>query len=188
MSDVTSKFNMDFYYAEDLREVPKNPEEMRRGIEQLKDSLEKEDDELKRASLMSQIGSYARIFGDLDLAENMYNDALSVIENKGKVHHVLAIKLRLAIVYQWKKEYSKADNIFSKSIKHIEKTRDENVQKYLDFACQHYAKSLFEQGLYQRALDHLIRALELRLEKGDMSLVESTQKAIQICRDKLGEG
>ncbi|WP_391205271.1 tetratricopeptide repeat protein [Psychrobacillus sp. L4] len=49
---------------------------------------------------------------------------------------------------------------------------------FLDFAYQHKGKCLLELGQMDIALDYFQEAMKLRLAKGDQSLIDSSQKAI----------
>jgi tetratricopeptide (TPR) repeat protein len=179
-------FNMNFTYGNDLREVPDDPEQMRKGVDYLKEKLEEEQDGgAAEAALRSQLAGYCRIMGDLELAKEHYQKAKDILKEAGKEQHIFAIQLRMAIVYQWDGRFKNADEIYSKSIEKSRRSSDKTIQKYLDFALQHYGKSKFEQGQFDSALDCFMEALELRLIKGDLTLIESTQKAIEVTRSKL---
>ena len=181
-------FNMSFHYGDDLREVPDDPEQMRKGIEWLQERLDGEgNDDIQQAALMSQIGVFSRILGDLDNAEQMLIQAHTLLKEMGSPIHAFATNLRLAVVFQWRKNYSKSDDIYFKSLKKIRTSKDPKVLKYLDFVLQHYGKSKFEQGFFNEALELFMEGYEARLAKGDMDLISSTEAAISACRKKLGE-
>ena len=171
-----------------MREVPDDAVQMQKGLAWLENELmtSKNQATPKEAALLSQIGVYARILGDLDLAEDSFNKAIEILECAGRPDHILGVKLRLAIVHQFRGAYTKADNFYHNAIKAIRSSKDERVSKYLDFALQHLGKSRFEQKLYQESLDYFLEALEIRLMKGDIELIGSTEKAIAKIREKLG--
>jgi tetratricopeptide (TPR) repeat protein len=179
--------NMNFAIGDDLREVPLDAVQMQKGLAWLENELlqERKSVSVKQAALLSQIGVYARILGDLDLAEKSFNDAIEVLEAQKRPDLILGVKLRLAIVYQFKGSYTKADNFYMNAIKVIRSSTDEKISKYLDFALQHLAKSRFEQKFYQESLNYFLEALEIRLIKGDIELIQSTEKAISKVREKM---
>nr|WP_250886688.1 hypothetical protein [Bacillus sp. SM2101] len=51
---------------------------------------------------------------------------------------------------------------------------------YIDFALQHKGKCYLELNLLNEAEDCFIKALEIRKYKGNKSLIESTELAIQL--------
>jgi tetratricopeptide (TPR) repeat protein len=183
-------FNMGFQYGNDLKEVPDDAIEMQKGVDFLNDQL-KEHHELskgKEAALLGQIGGYYRILGDLDKAEECLTKGKGILEEMGDRAHVMAMELRLASVYQFARKYSKAIEIYKSSLNEINNNpKDKKLEKQLDFALQHFGKCRFEQRFYGEALDLFMRAYEQRLVKGDLSLIDSTQKAIEITRLKLAE-
>ena len=59
---------------------------------------------------------------------------------------------------------------------------NENCLNYLDFAFQHYAKSLFDQGKYTQALNHFNKELIIRKQNTNLELINSTNFAIKKTR------
>lgn len=180
-------FNMNFSYGDDLREVPEDSEQMRKGLDWLQDKIVElgPDDTKKAAVLLSQIGGYARIMGDLDLSEKCYLDAIKAFEELKASEQLFAAKLRLAVTFQYQRKFSKSTEIYEKAIKIMRTSKSPAVRNYLDFALQHYAKQKFEQGFYSEAMDMFMETLELRIVKGDLDLVASTELAINKTKEKL---
>ncbi len=181
-------FNMNFSFGDDLREVPEDSHQMKKGLDWLQDKLVElgPEDNKKAAVILSHIGGYARIMGDLELSEKCYLDAIKVFEELKMSEQVFASKLRLAVTYQHKGNTSKSSEIYTKAIKVIKGSKSQSVRGYLDFALQHYGKQKFEQKLYQEALNLFMEAYELRIIKGDLELLSSTELAISKTREKLG--
>lgn len=180
-------FNMKFSYGDDLREVPEDSEQMRKGLEWLQDKIVEvgSDDPKKSAVLLSQIGGYARIMGDFDLSEKCYLDAIKSFEELKATEQVFAAKLRLAVTYLHQRKFTKSTEIFEKAIKIMRGSKSPAVRNYLDFALQHFAKQKFEQGFYKEALDMFMETYELRLIKGDLELLASTEFAINKTKAKI---
>ena len=180
-------FNMYYSYGEDLREVPDDAVAMKRGLEWLQDQLIEipEEDKVQQTILLSQISGFARIIGDLDLAEQSLIQAIELLKDFKREDQIFAMKLRLAIVYQYRKSFTKAERIYSDSLKAIDTTTDSRIKKYHDFVFQHYGKLKYDQGFYKEALDFFMRAYEERIIKGDLELVSSTEFAIAQTRKKL---
>lgn len=187
MSKLDIPFNMEFSFGDDLREVPEDSEQMRKGLEWLQDKLVElgPEDSSKAALLLTQIAGYARIMGDYTLSEKCFLDSIRVFEEAGKTELVFANKLRMAVLYQHQKNYTKSSEIYTKSIHFIRNSKNSKVKNYLDFALQHYGKQKFEQKMFKEALDLFMEAYELRLAKGDLDLMSSTEIAINAAKEAL---
>jgi tetratricopeptide (TPR) repeat protein len=171
-------FNMEYSIDLSLREKAQDEGAMRQGVKFLKEKLSEETDDFSAATLLSMIGTYQRILIELSESEDAFKEAIEKYKKSGKKAHALGAKLRLAVTYQWKKGFVEADKIFVETIVKLENTEETKLQHYLDFAHQHYGKSLFEQYRNEVALDNFVAALELRLAFGDMKLIEDTQNCI----------
>jgi hypothetical protein len=171
-------FNMEYSIDLTLRERPEDMASMKQGVKFLREKLEEETDETACAGLLTMIGSYERILLELSESEKALLESIEKYKAVGKKANALGAKLRLAVTHQWKKEFDKADNIFIDTITKLENTEEPKLLHYLNFAHQHYAKSLFEQQRNDIALDNFVAALEIRLASGDMKLIEDTQNCI----------
>lgn len=168
---------------ETLRDLAEDQDEMKKGIEYLKQQLSEEKDDLKRAALMSHLGVYCRILNDYANSEEFFIKAIELYREKDHEARAFAVRLRLAHTYHWKEQYTKSDEIFLKSLEKIKKSSDKNITKYKDYILQHFGKSKFDRQMYKDALNMFLEALELRLAKGDLDLIESTQMAIDRVRE-----
>ena len=126
--------------------------------------------------LLGQMGVLCRILNRLDEAAGYLERAVALSEQAGNEKTRLVNSIRLAHVYQWQRRFDLSDPLFTEAIAKY-KSRKE-LSGYLDYAHQHYAKSLFDQQRYTEAESHLRRAMQLRLAKGDTSLIASTWLAL----------
>jgi hypothetical protein len=172
-------FNMQYSIDLTLRERAEDVGSMKQGIKFLREKLAEETDDYISAGLLSMIGSYERIVFELSESETALELSIEKYKAAGKKAQALGAKLRLAITYQWKKEFIEADNIFMETITKLENTEEPKLLHYLNFALQHYAKSLFEQHRNELALENFVAVLEYRLVAGDMKLIEDTQNCIE---------
>ena len=182
---MENPYDMSTKYNDLLRDVPVSPEEMEKGIGFLKEKLDMSNSEKERAKLLNLIGVYLRIVGKLEEAELMLADAHTLYTNLKEATLAKGVSLRLAIVHQYMGDFNKADAVFTHIIKEVEQNHNRDLAVFHDFALQHYAKSLFEQKRYQKALDLLLKVHGMRLLKGDMNLIESTELAIQKTREMM---
>ena len=175
--------DMNYEMGEDLKEKPTNLEEMKEGIDFIHSALMKESDELKKASMLSLIGVYSRIVGELTESESYLSEAIEIFKKHQKAKPLTYLRLRLATTLHWKEKYSSAEKIFLEIIQ----SQTPESKHYLDYACQHMGKCKFDQKLYKEALNYFMQALDLRLVKGDMELIRSTEMAIEKVRPLIQE-
>ena len=170
-------FDVSVFFDENLREVPNNPHEMALALKHLITEFERlEPKGEERIKQLGQIGSYARILKQFEIAEAAINEALNLCKSNGDAPREVVNLIRLAHIYQWQGQYSESNRLFSLL---LERTRSELEAFYLeDFVLQHTGKNYFEQQRYAEALELFERALEIRVAKGDESLIESTEVAI----------
>ena len=168
-------YNLEVSYDENLRDIPLFPREMEEGIKWLSQMLDNEEEPLKRAKIMGYLGGLCRILRRLDEAEQHLQKAWYLYETHDKWSHRLVIQIRLAHTLQWKEDFSRAEKMFLDALQKCEK---EDFKHLRDFAHQHYGKCLFDQGKFEGARDQFLLALSLRKEKGDQSLIASTETAL----------
>ncbi|WP_408010554.1 tetratricopeptide repeat protein [Pseudalkalibacillus sp. A8] len=183
MVNNCSSFNMEFTFDKDLREKPINQKEMRNGVQHMIDGLESLEDLDKKAMLHGEIGVYLRILGELDESEQFLKQAIRLHSQRNNLTSVFINQLRIAHTYQWQQEFEKANVLFNELIKRLH--NDQRYEPYKDFLYQHYGKCKFEEGEYEAAYSLFQVALKVRKEKGDYSLVRSTEVSINRCKEIL---
>lgn len=181
-------FNMKIHYDEQLNEQAINFEEMEKGVDFLKEKYESLPDKgAKGVVLLGQIGSYLRVLNQLPEAEKTFEKAQKIIKEHDLPHIAMAIDLRMALIHLAKKKYVPANKIFEDALKTIKESDDKKLTQLSDFALFHYARSKFAEGCLQEARDMVTRALELRLVKGDLEVIEHTQNVLGTINQKIGE-
>lgn len=182
-------FNMNYTCAENLREVPEDAVAMRKGVDWLQGKLDELDpnDKVQETILLSQLSSFARIIGDLELAESSLTKAIEILTEFKRFDQVFAMNLRMGMVYQSGESYSKAEEIYLRSLKEYEASTDSKIKKYGDVIFHQYGRLRFEQGFYKEALDLFMRAYEERIVKGDLELLNATEFAIAQTRKQFEE-
>ena len=179
--------NMNYTYGRDLKEVPEDAVAMKKGLDWLLEKLESTpaEDKVELIKVNSQISNFARILGNLDLAETCIVDAISLLKEFDREDQVFAMNLRLGAIYHYQKNYIKAEEVFSSSLKAVEQGTISKIGKYSDFILYSYGKLKFEQGFFKEALDLFLAAYEQRLIKGDLELISATDFAIAETRKHL---
>lgn len=191
MNDIP--YNIDFTFDNNLRETPKDPEDMHRAITYLETRLiEESQDDYERMRLSGIVGTLYLILGDYEMAEDHINSAIASSNNLRDRRAQLRNLMRLAQVYQFRKHFVLADRIFKQVIQASEANRDASspnrnspLMSELDLVYHQYGKCLFDQGDYEIALHMFEKALKIRQYKKDKSLIASTQHAIQVTSEKL---
>ena len=177
-------FTISYSFNEGLREVPDAPEEMRRAMEWIERKLADEPREpFVRLRLLGIAGSLLRMLGELQRAGAYFDEALALSRSLGDQRSIAVARIRIAHLLHWRGHYAEADALFLELITACE--RSPALASLLDVACQHAAKSLFDQDRLAEALPLFERALALRLRKGDHDLTESTRHAIAVLRRRL---
>jgi tetratricopeptide (TPR) repeat protein len=184
---TTPQPDLTYHFDSNLRDIPNSPEDMRAHIATLEAELSTTPppDTETQLRLLGTIGVYARMLDDLTKAEHNLLAALSLAQQTNNRSSYVANSLRLAHVLQWQQRFTEADSIFTAIIQLCR--ADPNLSHYLDFAYQHYGKSLFDQQRYAEAERAFNSALILRQSKDDPSLLESTQFALETTRSWLGK-
>lgn len=191
MSDIP--FNINYQFDENLREVPENPDDMHAAIDYLETRLiEDSQDDYERMRLSGIVGALYRILGNYSMAEEHINSAIASSNNLRDRHAQLMNLIRLATVYHWRGDYDLADRIYTQVIMACEVNYEvqnpiirNHLKNDLDAAYYNYAKCKFDQSDYESALHLFEKALAIREEKGEVSLIMETERAIQTTRKKL---
>jgi len=191
MNDIP--YNIDFTFDDNLREIPKDAEDMHRAINFLETRLiEESQDDYERMRLSGIAGTLCLILGDYQMAEEHINAAIASSNNLRDRRAQLRNLMRLAQVYQYRQQYDLADRIFKQVIQLVEASRDATqpdrnnpLVTELDMVYHEYGKCLFDQGDYEIALHLFEKALKIREYKQDEVLIASSQHAIQITNKKL---
>ncbi|WP_261132299.1 lipopolysaccharide assembly protein LapB [Bacillus sp. Marseille-Q3570] len=183
MDNNSIPFNMEFTFDKDLREKPVDFEDMKSGVRHMIEQLDSFEDREAEAKLYGEIGVYSRIIGELDDSERFLQSAIDLHTVKENLSAVFINQLRLAHTYQWQKEFNKANKLFNELIKKVHDHA--RYEPYKDFLYQHYGKCKYDEGEFEAAYSLFQVALKIRKEKGDYSLVRSTEVSINRCKEIL---
>lgn len=175
----------DYYFDENLRDIPTHPEQLKKYVEKLNLDIKSKDSPKDQVRIMGEMGVYLRQLMQLDEAEQILSKALELIET-----HCLGLKfetqqkIRLAHVYQWNKKFIDSNRLFSEVVQSCRNNPE--LSGYLAFALQHAGKNLFDQGKFADALSCFEEALQIRVQNNvPKDQIESTQLAIQVTKDRL---
>lgn len=170
-----------YYIDENLKEVPYYPNELYDYLKNVELELASckylKNDIIKKKI---ELSNYYRLLGNLNKAEFYILDVIKYYIEENNVEKLLLNKLRLAIIYQYKKDYLNSNDLFDFLLENVDYS-----YSYIDFLFQHHAKNLFDQKKYLLSLKYFYMALDIRLDKNNKELINSTQQAINICKDKI---
>lgn len=174
-----------YYFDENLRDIPSYPEDLKKHIETLRLEISKKKSPLDQVRLMGEIGVYLRQLLQLNEAEFFLTQALRTIEeHQLGIKYLTQQKIRLAHVFQWKKEFNKSSKLFSEAVASCRNNNE--LQNLLPFTLQHYGKDLFDQKKFKEALLCFNEALEIRLrQNAPIDQIESTKLAIKVSLEKM---
>ncbi|WKZ39163.1 MAG: hypothetical protein QY328_12935 [Anaerolineales bacterium] len=178
MNPADIPFDISYAFDENLREYPCNAQDMRRALTWIMERLEANSFEPHQHIRMAGLaGSLARILRDFEIAHRNLEQALRLARIADEKRFVTANELRLAHLYQWEKQFGTSTTMFDEIIKNCE--TDVELEAYLDFAYQHAGKNAFDQGHYEEAETFFKKALQIRSQKGNADLIESTELAMK---------
>jgi tetratricopeptide (TPR) repeat protein len=188
MSDT--KYNLNYRFGADLREVPEDAESMLRYAEFMiseSKKLQKEKPLQNPRALvkfLGEAGSYYRILGKNEAAHHALEECLSLIDT-----HQLGISywavnaIRLGEVFRAQKDILAAETAFKAVLEMADRSQD--VLAFKDFSLQHLGKLYYDQKNFTQARTCFQEALQIREKKGDPALIESTQFALRVLTMRL---
>jgi tetratricopeptide (TPR) repeat protein len=184
MKPADIPFDISYAFDENLRDYPCNKEDMRKALTWIMECLEANSFEPQQHIRMAGLaGSLARILHDFETAHRNLEQALRLARIADEKRSVTANELRLAHLYQWERQFGTSTAMFDTIIKNCE--TDAELETYLDFAYQHAGKNAFEQGNYEQAETFFKKALQIRNQKGNADLIESTELALQAVHKRM---
>lgn len=174
-------YDMSTETGEDFFEIPRNMEEMKKGISFLHQKLKEVSTEEEKAVLLSLTGSYSRTANELEDSKKHLEQAILIYESLEKKSKQVSVKIQLARTLHRLKKMSKSDQIYLQLLD----ADDDQIEAHRDYVLYHYGLNKFHQKFFEEALKLLLESLEIRLIKGDMKLIESTKLLIESIRQKL---
>ncbi|MFE3576130.1 tetratricopeptide repeat protein [Lysinibacillus sp. NPDC059133] len=130
--------------------------------------------------LMGTLGNLYRFYGEPQKAVNILTECVTIASNQNDSHREIVSLIRLGEAIKYNDNPMKALEIFNEV---LDKCKANDNLFYVDFAMQHKGECLLELGRMAEAEKCLKEALELRELKGDVSLIESTQQALNFIKN-----
>jgi tetratricopeptide (TPR) repeat protein len=168
------------FHPETLREIVKDPEELRELRDRLTEKLNPATDNPTRARLLSLRAVVSRILGDLGKALADGKLALVHAEATGQLRRIAIAQARLAHVLQWRGDFAEADRLFALA------NSPELPDRLRATMHEHAGRSCFDQGRYIEACNHFERSLDLRKVE-DPDLIARTDLALEAVARKVAE-
>lgn len=146
-------------------------------------ALPADTDDARARALARWIGIGLVSLGNYGDGCTFLRQALDLAAASGNTRAVIATGLNLGDAYRYAGEAETADVLYRRALDTARSQHPELV----DFALQHFGKHLMEQGDLVLARAHLREAWQLRSAKGDTSLIESTQAALDRVELLIGQ-
>ncbi len=171
-------------FNNDLKEIPVDANKWELFLEDLKNQLKTETHPEKLLSLHEHIGMASQILFKLSEAEYYLMKAVSATYSYPKQSRLIQNLIRLAHVYQWKKEFHKAHLLFDQAKALLNKA-DLSESLKASFH-QHLGKLYFDQSFYGLSLTEFEVALKIRQRiQAPDDQVSSTVLAIKETKKRL---
>lgn len=168
----------DFSFNKDLREVPTSIHEWFQLINGLKDKLKTETHESQRLMFLEYLGVANRVLNNLDESEYYLKKALALSYKHPKQSKLIQNLIRLAHVYQWKKNFEKAAVLFEQAWSVLLELP--KAELLLASYHQHLGKFYFDQKLFSLAQAEFETALSIRQSmNAPNDQIESSMNSLQ---------
>jgi len=162
-----------------LREKTTAPEKLQQFIEEAKE-LSEDSNADDRYILYGMIGNLLRIMEKPQEAINYLTWCLEhAVQEKHRSREIVS-NIRLGEAFKYSNQYERAFNCFDKALYFCKVYQ---IHDYEDFSLQHKGKCFMELERFSEAEDCFDRALDIRGKKGNQSLIDSTQQAIDLVKN-----
>ena len=172
-------FNITTSFDENLREIPQDPEAMAAGLKWLLSRSESDSVPSAKARNLSLAGTLARILNNYELAAESFDVADKILSQLPDRRALVVNWIRWGHLLHWQGHFDLALEKFDCT--QVEITNTPALQNLRDFLLQHKAKCLLDSGRITEAKACFSEALKLRLLKGDLELISSTQQGLNLC-------
>lgn len=160
-----------------LREKTNDAHKLQEYIDVVIDLLKSKLNDDEKYFVRGTLGNLYRIKGEPQNAINHLIVCLNYARDRQLISKEIASLIRLGEAEKYNDNHNKALYIFNLA---FEKCQTNKIENYIDFVQQHKGKCLMEMLLLDDAEECLLEALRLRKRKGDVELINSTQKAIDL--------
>ena len=140
------------------------------------------DQNQERLSILGECGQLATRLNKLRESKLYLEEALELAKEIDDKPKVVANLIRLGTTLQYLDYHADGQNLLDEA---LSKANTPETTQYKDFALQHLGKLLAEKGLYDEAQECFLKALILRQKKGDQTLIDSTQNALDFIEELI---
>lgn len=130
--------------------------------------------------LHGALGNLYRISGQPKKAIDCLTFCLDQAVEEGSPAREVVSLIRLGEALKYESKHQEALNHFNQALELCEANK---IEEYMDFGLQHKGKCLMELAMLDEAGRCLQKALEIRKSKGDPSLIDSTEQAINLVQE-----
>lgn len=155
------------------RESAKNAEQLRTHCKEMERVLHFKEG-LDKAFYLGRLGTYYRVLGEFEKSHESLDKALEIVQPRS--HQAKAYTIRKAHTWHWQGQYQRALELLEPLC--------ELESGYQHFALQHRGKCLMDFGQLAEAKQDLEKALKIRVNEGNESLIQSSLGALQQLKEK----
>lgn len=162
-----------------LREKTSNPLKILQVISDA-EALLKDSDEDDKYFLYGTLGNLYRIIEQPKKAIHSLSYCLNhLVEERNLSREVVSL-IRLGEALKYDSNHIEALDKFNVALNLCKANK---IVEYLDFVLQHKGKCLMELAILNEAQECFLEALALRKTKGNFSLIDSTQQALNLLKE-----
>jgi tetratricopeptide (TPR) repeat protein len=161
-------------WDERLRRVPSDPAAVELAFELARAELDATEDPERQCRLHGYLGNALRLLGRDEEAVRELRRGLELDDDLGDERARTVAAIRLGEAHRCFDRFEEAEAWLRPAL--------DGPPDLRDFTLQHLGKTLLDAGRTEEAVQALEAALELRLAKGDASLVASTEQALALAR------
>lgn len=175
----------EFTISPDLRDHPKDQTAYFTFLKSVEKDLSTELSVNDRLAALEVYGVGSRVVGQLNSAELSLKVAIQICEREKYFSRLLQNKVRLAHVFQWKKNFDRSNDLFLE----CEKMLGPDISPGLTAAFwQHKGKNLFDQEFFELAAECFSMALEIRKQHGvPTDQIQSSEYALAQAQIRIEE-
>ncbi|MCM3390743.1 hypothetical protein M3649_21950 [Ureibacillus chungkukjangi] len=168
-----------FDQSEYLREKTSNPLKILQVISDA-EALLKDSNEDDKYFLYGTLGNLYRIIEQPKKAIQSLSYCLNRSVEERNLSREIVSLIRLGEALKYDSNHIEALDKFNVALNLCKANK---IDKYLDFVLQHKGKCLMELAILNEAEECFLEALALRKTKGNFSLIDSTQQALNLLKE-----
>ncbi len=173
----------EYQVGRDLRDLPKDATAYFQFLKNIEKDLQQNLSSNDRLAALEVYAIASRRAGQLNSAELSLKVAIQICEKENYPEKLLQNKIRLAHVFQWKRSFDRANDLFLECEKQLNSVTSPALVAAF---WQHKGKNLFDQEFYELSAECFQKALDLRLQtQAPEDQIESSRFALEVAQERM---